>query len=608
MINPVSARQTPPRLLRFGVPTIILIICCSLLWQQIALMDMPAIGATILQVSLTQWGLAALATWCSFQAIGRYDAVWHRILDTGVPPDPARRAGIRAIAIAQTLGFGAITGSLVRWRCLPPLSLWQATQLSFSVTLTFTLCWAAYAIGALWWMAAGFEVLQLSVPTVLCVLAVLMIAVLAGRRRFAPTLSKHDIGRLVGLTGIDMLCAALALYILLPDTVALPFTSILAAYVIALGVGLISNTPGGAGAFDLTLLTLLPLSTPEPLVAAVIAFRAIYYIGPAFLALVAIAKPLRPDPQMANAPAAWGLARQSGELCNGVHVGKLPLVLTALGPFPRMQHNGHKIRQLSCLSLQQGRITALYNCDPRTAKAARDMGWHVRRTTIEAMIRPQTWSAAGSKRQTLRRKLRHAAQAGITVTQAGPDMPLAQMQQIATVWALSHGGELGFSMGRYCPLYIKKQRVFLINKDGQAVGFVTFHTGSRDWSLDLIRHVDNLPDGAIQSAIVTAIEAAKSAGVAHLSLACVPDARHTPAFWSARRAGLTQFKRSFVPIWVPRYHAAPNRAAFWFSGFVIAIAIHRPLSNLCWKLRRVAHNLTNFARKRRFAIEVSRQT
>lgn len=606
MINPLSSRQSPQKLCRFVLPLVILVICCGLLWQRVAVMDMTAIGAAILQVSTGQWALAIIATWCSFQAIGRYDAIWHKLLQTGVSPAPARRAGIKAIAIAQTLGFGAITGSLVRWRCLPALSLWQATQLSFAVTMTFTLCWAAYAIGALWWLGSSFEALQVSLPIAISVLAVLFLIVLAGRRRFFPALSTEDIRALIGLTGVDLVCAAFAFYVLLPETTALPFASILAAYIVALGVGLVSNTPGGAGAFDLTVLTLLPLTTPEPLVAAIIAFRFVYYIGPALLALAAIARPVRHTVTVTKSPAAWGLARQSGELYEGLHIGKLPMVQATLGPFPRGKVTD--INQLFIQSLKSGRTTALYNCDPRTAKAARDLGWYVRRTTIEAMIRPQSWSPAGGKRQTLRRKLRHAEQAGISITQAGSDMPLAQMRQIANAWALSHGGELGFSMGRYCPIYVARQRVFLINKDDQLIGFVTFHEGARDWSLDLIRHIDGIPDGAIQSAIVSAIDAAKSAGVAHFSLASVPDARHTPAFWSTRRAGLTQFKRSFGPIWVPRYHAAPGRIAFWFSGFVIAIAVYRPIPNMCWKLRRRARNLANSARKCCFAIEVSRQT
>ncbi len=605
MISPISTRYPLQKRLRLIVPLMILTVCGGLLWQRVAVMDIPAIGDAIAQVSIGQWILAIVATWCSFQAIGRYDAVWHRVLRTGVSPDPARRAGIKAIALAQTLGFGALTGSLVRWRCLPALSLWQVTQLSLAVTVTFTLCWAAYAVCALWWLGPEPEFLQISTPITLCLLIILTLGVVAGRRRFAPHLASGDIAALIGLTAVDMLFAALALYVLMPETLGLAFNSILAAYVVALGVGLISNTPGGAGAFDLTLLALLPLSAPEPLVAAIIAFRIVYYLCPALLALIAIGRPITTPQKMHNSPASWGLARQSGEISHGWHIGRLPGVAAALGPQPKNAINFNILRSISLLT---GRTVALYNCNRRSAKAARDLGWYVRRTAMEAMIRPKSWSTAGGKRQTLRRKLRHAAQAGVTISQARVDLPMAQMQQIAREWAVSHGGEHGFSMGRFCPIYVADQRIFLIKHNGQLIGFVTFNDGKTDWVLDLIRHKTKIPDGAVQAAIVAAIDAAKSEEITHLSLSCAPDPRFTPAFWASRRAGLIQFKRSFGPIWVPRYHAAPNQAAFWFTGLIIGIAIHRPLPNLVWKWQRIRRDLNISVLQGRFAIELNRKT
>lgn len=605
MISPISSRDPLRKQLQFFIPLIIFLICGGLLWQQVARMDVPAIGAAIAKVSIGQWALAIIATWCSFQAIGQYDALWHRVLRTGLSPDTARRAGIKAIALSQTLGFGALTGSLVRWRCLSALSLWQVTQLTFAVTVTFTLCWAAYAFCALWWLGSGPEVTTISPPIALFLITFLILAVSIAHRRFALRLASRDIIALAALTGMDMLFAALALYALMPETLDLPFANILAAYVVALGIGLISNTPGGAGAFDLTMLALLPLSAPEPLVAAIVAFRIVYYLGPAVLALIAIARPVTRQPQIANPPASWGLARQSGEISEGWHIGKLPGVTATLGAQPP---NPICFSSLHRTALFSGRTVALYNCTPRAAKAARDLGWHVRRATMEAMIRPKTWSTAGGKRQTLRRKLRLAEKAGVTISQGEADLPMAQMRQIAHEWAVSHGGEHGFSMGRFCPNYVADQRVFLIKHHEQLIGFVTFHWAKDDCTLDLIRHKSKIPDGAVQAAIVAAIQAAKVEGITHLSLSCTPDPRYTPAFWAARRAGLIQFKRSFGPIWVPRYHAAPSKTAFWFTALIIGVAVHRPLANLVWKGRRLWHNVHLSARQSRFPIALNRET
>ncbi len=582
MIHPQPTRigVSGATVLRIIFPVMLLGICGAILWQDIAAMDTAAIWQAVAQVTWMQWALAGVATWCSFQAIGRYDAMWHRHLKTGVPPWLARRSGIRAIAIAQTLGFGALTGSLVRWYSLPRMTLWQATRVSVAVTVAFSACWAVWALLALLWLG-GHAGVSPFVPIVIVVAAIPV--GLWVRHQFAPGLQGKDIAALLCLTAIDLFCAAVALYLVIPQGADIAFLPLLAAYVIALGVGLIANTPGGAGAFELTLLSLLPMATPEPLIAAIIAFRIVYYLIPATLALLALARPAPAQADDPTAAAMWGLTQQSGETGRIGNVdlllGDLPLILTTLGPQPKPVPVTAFWKQAVC----QGKLPVCYNADPRTALATRNSGWHVRRVAIEAILRPADWTTAGGRRQTLRRKLKQAARAGIVV-EALKSSPTAELQNIARSWALSHGGEYGFSMGRFCPQYIAGQRIFLIKKDGYSIGFVSFHTSADEWMLDLIRHKDNVPDGAIHAAIVAAIDVAKDEAVQRLSLASVPDPRVTPRFWANSRAGLAQFKRSFGPVWVPRYHAAPNRCVFWLGGLIIGVAIYRPVANLPWKL------------------------
>ncbi len=566
--------------LRILFPIVVLAMCGAVLWHDIAAMDTVAIFYAVTQVTWDTWALAAVATWCSFLAIGRYDAMWHHHLKTSVPPRLARRSGIRAIAIAQTLGFGALTGSLVRWHSLPGITLSQATRISVAVTAAFSACWAVGALLALLWLGGEAELSPL-IPLILVAVAVAV--GLWARRRFAPDLRGSSIAALLCLTAIDLFCAAIALYLLIPDDAGVAFLTLLAAYVIALGAGLIANTPGGAGVFELTLLALLPSVVPEALIAGIIAFRVAYYLLPAALALLALVCPA-PAPARDHTRAAhWGLRHQSGQTARvgGVDVllGDLPLLSTTLGPQPQPV----PITEHSQQSMRQMKLPACYNTDPRTGLAARKSGWLVRRVAMEAILRPAEWTISGGRRQTLRRKLKQATRAGIVVEEL-KSTPSAILCGIARNWALSHGGEYGFSMGRFCPSYIANQRVFMIKKGTEAIGFITFHRSRVEWVLDLIRHKERVPDGAIHTAITTAIETAKDEGVQRLSLAAVPDPRVTPAFWAKSRAGLTQFKRSFDPIWVPRYHAAPNRYIFWVSSVIIALAIHRPIANLPLKL------------------------
>lgn len=607
-MRPLLSKQRPILLAfaRNGFPAAVLVICSVLLWNKLGEMDMALVRASLGAVAPSQWILAAIATWGSFWAIGHYDAVWHRIMGTAVPANTARLAAMKAIAIAQIIGFGAVTASLIRWRLMPQLTLWQATRLSAAVTLTFSLCWAIIGVLAIWWLgqaAFGFSILPM-----VAVLGVVLMAAEFIRRRWLPQLSHRDIVRLLGWTAADLVLAALALYVLLPDDIGLSLATVMAAYVIALGAGLVSNTPGGAGAFDLMLLGLLPLDAPEPLVAALVAFRLIYYALPAALAVISLAQPARTALSDRLAlPAQWGLAQQSGALRRvgaiRLFVKNLPGVAAVLGPVPC---DATVLKSLRRSSLLRAQIPALYNCRPEIAAFARKAGWHVRRTTIEAVINPTTWMPGGSDKRALRRKLRQADAAGVYITPAGADLPLPEMTTIAGHWAQARGGEMGATIGRYCPTYVSGQKVFLIWQADLLVGFISFHQGRDGWMLDLIRHDASTPTGAIHKAIAAAIAEAAAQGVTRLSLATVPDPAHTPTKWWQQKAGLIQFKNSFGAEWQPRYHAAPTALGFWLSGLIIGLAVHRPVATLPMKAARISRMLWQSGRSRRIPVALDR--
>jgi phosphatidylglycerol lysyltransferase len=555
--------------------------CGFLLWGKLATMDGAAILDALATITLGSYAIAACATWLSLRAVGQYDAIWHRILNTGIPPHRATRSGTCAIAIAQVVGFGALSAGVVRRRMLPHLSLTQITAISTAVPLSFLICWAGYAVIAGWWLGhdTGFTGLWAVAASLIATIAITLFV--RHRPHILQRFGMSRLFKLMGWTGADMICAAAALYFVLPAGVDIGFTTVLAAYILALGAGLLANSPGGVGAFDLVLLSLL--DSHEDIVVALILFRVIYYAVPAVFAGFALLADRAHLENPVQSPAHWNLARQSGAIqriadwtCFSVDAGGFR---AALGG----QHREFDLTAFARTARSSAKCPILYNCSARHAAQATRAGWYLRRTTMEALIRTDTWSLRGSSRQSLRRKLRAAVMAGVHICEMAPhDMP--DLPAIARAWATTHGGEMGCSMGRFTPEYIATQRVFLIKCYGMTQGFVTFHAGTKDWHLDLIRYRAGLPDGAIHAAIVAAITAARRNNVAILSLSTVPDPRYTPPIWADRRRGLTQFKRCFAPVWVPRYHAAPNRIAFWISGCMLALAIHRPIANLPWKV------------------------
>jgi phosphatidylglycerol lysyltransferase len=561
--------------------------------------DSAAVRRALSDVQALQWSLAIAATAASFWAVGRYDAVVHRYLESGVAPAIARRAGVCAIAVSQMLGMGVITGTVLRLRMLPGQAPGMAARLTVAVALSFLAGWAVVtAIVLLILPAAPFRLVATGVLGI-AALAVATTLLWPHRMRRGPNLFTQ--GRLVGLAAVDTIAAALALYVLMPPEVGLAFLTLLPAFLIAQGAGLVSGAPGGVGAFEVTFLALLPAAPQEPVLAAILAWRMAYYALPAVLGGIFAAIGPRPSP-VALPGVAGQLAKVRAETLievQGEHrrlasgdwlVGRTPHML--VGMFDPVQASGSALRNLASAADRSDRWPAIYKCTGRTAALARSQGWQVARVAREAWIDPRHFNHAISARAGLRRKLRRAEAAGVTVLQADT-LPLAEMGRIAARWADAHGGERGFSMGRYAPDYVRQQQVFLAWREGRLVGFATFHPGPAEWVLDLMRHSFDAPDGTVHALIAAAIAEAGRRLVPRLSLAAVPEAAFGGSFPVDRAlirlgrdgAGLLQFKATFAPRWQPLYLAAPHRAAMALAAFEIARAIAAPPS-----LRQTEHD------------------
>jgi phosphatidylglycerol lysyltransferase len=251
-------------------------------------LDTNQLWATFADVAPIQWATAIGFTAISFAALGRYDVIIHKVLNTGISSRLAFRSGMIGIALAQVLGFGLITGSLVRWRVLGGLSLTRCGAVTVFASMSFLI-----ALAALIGVTLFFVPLPLPawVPVAAGVSFILIVALVAfAPLRLVPRLARHWPGLLAARgifiwTAIDTLAAASAFYVLLPAEHGVPLITIFAIYLVALGAGLVSNAPGGLGAFELTALALLPSLAPETVVASILAFRLVYYALPAVVAI-----------------------------------------------------------------------------------------------------------------------------------------------------------------------------------------------------------------------------------------------------------------------------------------------------------------------------------
>jgi phosphatidylglycerol lysyltransferase len=92
-----------------------------------------------------------------------------------------------------------------------------------------------------------------------------------------------------GLTALDILAAATALWVLLP-TASTSFIAFAAVYAAALTLGVLSHVPGGLGVFEVAILFAIGNKAPPSAVAAaLVVYRAICFLLPLLLATLLLA-------------------------------------------------------------------------------------------------------------------------------------------------------------------------------------------------------------------------------------------------------------------------------------------------------------------------------
>jgi glycosyltransferase 2 family protein len=279
----------------------ILILSLAVLGRTVSSLHWSELRAAFAATSLEQILAACALTACSYLALTGYDAVALRQLRVQVPYRTTALGSFTSFAISFTLGFPLITAGTVRYWIYSRagLSAGKVASLTLIAGLTFWLGMALVIGSAM--VIQPDDITDVNRLTgwinLIIGLAILggMMFYLAwvsrGHRRVSvqglrlelPGLSL-TLGQLL-LGVVDLCCAAGALFVILPSGHGLDFISFCAAYVIGCLLGIASHMPGGIGAFEATLLNTVPTPSAEALLASLLLFRVIYYVGPFILAL-----------------------------------------------------------------------------------------------------------------------------------------------------------------------------------------------------------------------------------------------------------------------------------------------------------------------------------
>ncbi|WP_270730433.1 phosphatidylglycerol lysyltransferase domain-containing protein [Shimia sp. Alg240-R146] len=584
--------------------------CLWLLSMQLESVNFAAVWTAVLTVPLGSWAVAVFATILSFLAVSRYDVIAHRHFQLRRPQREAMLAGATAIGIGQTTGAGALVGGFVRWRMQPDASAKDAAKITAFVTVTFmgtlavTIALAAFALPTP--HVPPFLPLLILISAAAICLTAFFFPVLStkGRKLSLPTLSA--LGALLALCILDTGFAALAFWMLLPPDTALPFTTLMPVFLIALGAAIFSGSPGGVGPFELTLVALLPNHPETGLLCAVLSFRAVYYALPALLAGAVFLHRLWHPASITQPPcvtsfvpfetaspspksrAELGVLRQNGGAiltyasgsCGTVRTGQTLLALFD----PVLGDPGAVTPALLKAAREQNRIACKYKIGARQAVLARKSGWAVAHISDEAVLAPASHTTDGATFRQLRRKLRQAQKANVTVSSDDGALPLEDMARVSAHWEDRHGVPRGLTMGRFEEGYIHRQKVFLAYRDDILLGFVSFHATAHEWCLDLMRLLPDAPDGTMHLLVQTALEKAANDAVPRLSLAAAPTLPHGETrierflrrqfYTHGGGPGLRQFKSCFAPDWQPLFMAAPSASHLTFAAIDVIRSVN----------------------------------
>jgi len=291
----------------------------------------------------TDWqtlGIAGFFVAAGYLTLTFYDLFALRTIGRSeVPYRVAALAGFTSYAVGHNVGASVFSGGAVRYRIYSAwgLGVIEVTKICFVAGLTFWLGNATLlGLGILAAPQAARAIDHLPIG-LNRVIALVLLTVLAayvawvwvkprviGREGWQVTLPGGPLTLLqIGIGILDLLCCALAMYMLVPDEPNLGFITVAVIFVAATLLGFASHAPGGLGVFDAAMMIALWQFDKEDLLAGLLLFRLLYYIIPFALSLMILgtreallsraARRLAP-PHETPIDAAAGLLREKSDL------------------------------------------------------------------------------------------------------------------------------------------------------------------------------------------------------------------------------------------------------------------------------------------------------
>jgi len=270
--------------------------------------------------------LAIVLTAGSYLALTGYEKLALGFVGRQLPWSRYALTSFVAYAVGHNLGVAALSGGAIRYRMYTPLGFG-----AMEIARIVAFCTVTFALGAA--TLAGISLIanageassllhstaQLSIALgVLSLVAVggYLLACALGRTPLnwreagirLPTLRTALLQ--IALATVDLTLASSVLYALLPASADVSYLVFAGLYMVALAASLLSLVPGGLGVFETIMVLLLPGVPAPQMLAALLAYRLVYYALPFGVALALLsAHELRN--QRGRLTAAWTWTQRS---------------------------------------------------------------------------------------------------------------------------------------------------------------------------------------------------------------------------------------------------------------------------------------------------------
>lgn len=246
--------------------------------------------------------LALLCTGGSYLMMTGYDAVALRFIGTSLRYSRTALTAFIAYVFSMDLGMSVIGSSAVRYRLYSGFGL-EAGDIARIIALTALAFWlGVLGVGGLVLTLAELplpDALNIPVSTtrpigialLIALAAVLIFSALRRRplnwRGFEmPVLPVRGTVLQILVAAADWCLAAAVLYLLLPESASVSYWQVLAVFLAAQTLGIVSTVPAGLGVFESICVALLaPYFSAPTVLGALLTYRFIYTLLPVFVAL-----------------------------------------------------------------------------------------------------------------------------------------------------------------------------------------------------------------------------------------------------------------------------------------------------------------------------------